>query len=196
MSCHDMPGFGLTSRPGLLTKYSLSFNGALGRAVLDMQVCGGGGGGVSGGVEDREEGSRVVMHGVEGNGGVVDGAVLTANTTNNNKSSNNNTSQDTTTPSNNNTLSPPSSTVRVLMGHSLGCACVAAEVLNNPQGIDALVLIAPAIVAGQGVVQGRGTTRGGSGGTKVGGGVGCTKACQVVEGWYRHTRTIKYTCST
>ena len=81
VTCHDMPGFGLTSRPTQLSRYSLSFNGALGRSVLDRQ-------------------------------GQV-GA-------------------------------------RVLVGHSLGAACVAAEVINNPKGIDAVVLVAPAIVAPRG----------------------------------------------
>lgn len=83
VTCHDMPGFGLTSRPGQLSQYSLSFNGALGRAVLDRQ-------------------------GGEG--------------------------------------------PRVLVGHSLGAACVAAEVISNPKGVHAVVLIAPAIVAPRGRV--------------------------------------------
>ncbi|CAL8467707.1 g7245 [Coccomyxa elongata] len=36
---------------------------------------------------------------------------------------------------------------RILVGHSLGAACAAAEVIDHPEGIAALVLVAPAIVA-------------------------------------------------
>jgi len=40
-----------------------------------------------------------------------------------------------------------SSPLRVLMGHSLGAVCVSAEAARDPSSIDALILVAPAIVA-------------------------------------------------
>ena len=42
---------------------------------------------------------------------------------------------------------PAAAPLRVLMGHSLGAVCAAAEAARDPEGVDALVLVAPAIVA-------------------------------------------------
>ncbi|CAK0764500.1 hypothetical protein CVIRNUC_003164 [Coccomyxa viridis] len=36
---------------------------------------------------------------------------------------------------------------RILVGHSLGGACAVAEVIDHPEGIDGLILVAPAVVA-------------------------------------------------
>lgn len=38
-------------------------------------------------------------------------------------------------------------TLRVLMGHSLGAVCASAEAARDPEAVDALILVAPAIVA-------------------------------------------------
>ena len=95
---HDAPGFGLTARPAALVPYSLSFNGALGAAVLERELA-------------RVLGAR---------GG-------------------------------NDTSSPSPRPLRVLMGHSLGGACAAARTVDAPAGaVDALILVAPAIVASMG----------------------------------------------
>ena len=91
---HDAPGFGLTARPASLAPYSLSFNGALGAAVLEREL------------------ARVVGRG----GGAAP--------------------------------SPSPRPLRVLMGHSLGGSCAAARTVDAPAGaVDALILVAPAIVA-------------------------------------------------
>eukprot|EP00884_Botryococcus_braunii_P016848 jgi/Botrbrau1/3847/Bobra.0183s0072.1 len=42
---------------------------------------------------------------------------------------------------------PAGVATRVLMGHSMGAACCAAEVIAHPEGVDALILVAPAVLA-------------------------------------------------
>lgn len=102
VTSHDMPGFGLTGRPSDMKKYTLAFNGRLGRKVQDMEL-----------------------------------AALTSNKEN---LQGNNVAQEQP--------AAPKRVARVLMGHSLGAACATAEILKSQiKDIDALILVAPAVIA-------------------------------------------------
>lgn len=93
VTSHDMPGFGLTGRPSDMKKYTLAFNGRLGRKVQDRELD------ALAASQESQQGSVV----------------------------------------------PPK---RVLMGHSLGAACAAAELLKSElKDVDALILVAPAVIA-------------------------------------------------
>lgn len=93
VTSHDMPGFGLTSRPSDMKKYTLAFNGRLGRKVQDKEL-------------------DALKNGPEAQEG------------------------------------QNAAPKRVLMGHSLGAACATAELLNSDlKDVDALILVAPAVIA-------------------------------------------------
>lgn len=138
VTSHDMPGFGLTSRPTDLSGYFLAFNGRLGRLILDYELaaCG-----LLAAAalerEGRESFPHAELHEAPGGGaaeaaaaaGAAAGAAGAAG-------------------------AAASAPKRVLMGHSLGSACAALEAINNPEGVAALVLVSPAILAMGGGVTG------------------------------------------
>ena len=116
VTVHDMPGFGLTSRPRDLSSYSLAFNGKLGRIIQDVVV-------------DRSGSHYKVSNDVGGpaptttasgcsraRGGTRQGA------------------------------SQPPRVRRALLGHSVGAVSAALQAIEGPQDVEFLVLLAPAIL--------------------------------------------------
>ena len=75
---------------------------------------------------------------------------------------------------------PPQPPLRVLMGHSLGAVCAAAEAARDPEGVDALVLVAPAIVASGKRRRGRETKgrKNGGGGSGAGAAAAATASSE------------------
>ena len=140
---HDMPGFGLTDRPGAgwagwagrgrrgrgtggahadvaggLEPYSLSFNGRVGASVLDLELLLCAAPATSAGTPPLPTAPPLPPP-----CSVADAVAARA------------------------ARRGAGGPLRVLVGHSLGAVCAAAEAVRDPGRVDALVLIAPAIVA-------------------------------------------------
>ncbi|KAG2492621.1 hypothetical protein HYH03_009037 [Edaphochlamys debaryana] len=134
VTAHDMPGFGLTERPPDMSAYYLTYNGRLGRLVMDAEL-------------------RAM--GLEGAGGAGSaeagpGAPSLSGTARTPKTGSPREQQA-------GSAADPGAAVpggsasgglrRILIGHSLGGACAALEAVTHPEGLAALVLVAPAIFA-------------------------------------------------
>ena len=122
VTAHDMPGFGLTSRPEDIEQYSSSFNGALGRQVQDHAL-----------QQQRHGEAPAGKLGETGGHGMAEAAEAAA----------------ASAPM---SARPPR---RVLLGHSVGALSAALQVLEGPQDVDTLVLVAPAILVSGGELRGR-----------------------------------------
>ena len=138
VTAHDMPGFGLTSRPEDMEHYSSSFNGALGRQVQDhalqqqKQQQQRGQGEAEAGKTDNAAGCGGVASGKTGEEVGRGGAEAVAAAA---------------------SASAPLAARplrRVLLGHSVGALSAALQVLEGPQDVDTLVLVAPAILVSGG----------------------------------------------
>ncbi|KXZ46407.1 hypothetical protein GPECTOR_44g81 [Gonium pectorale] len=148
VTSHDMPGFGLTQRPSEMSSYFLTFNGRLGRLVLDYELQqlgllaggdGGGGGGrapagsavaaaaTAAAEPQRATGGDSVQSSIaapSAGGGAMAQSVKAGAEAG---------------------ARPPIK--RILLGHSLGGACAALEAVTGPEGLAGLVLVAPAVFA-------------------------------------------------
>lgn len=134
VTAHDMPGFGLTHRTNDDKAFSLKFNGQLGRSVCEAEaetVS------LSDNLADRQTDSAVSSSGHASAQQVDQVAVLQTSACADEQFG----SADDAAP---HSSSAPGC---VLIGHSLGAACVAAEAIQCPQGIKAIVLVAPAIMS-------------------------------------------------
>ena len=154
VTAHDMPGFGLSTRPRGSEFYTMSFNGQAARAVMDAelakrqrgpqlqpQATGASGDLTCGGAPEppgpaASIGSTCGSGGVGGAGG-EQGSSRSPGAQRQQEAREEETEE----------LGSRQGVKRVLVGHSMGGAAVAEGVIASPEGIVGLVLVAPAIVA-------------------------------------------------
>eukprot|EP00803_Ostreobium_quekettii_P002667 evm.model.scf_1497.2 EVM.evm.TU.scf_1497.2 scf_1497:19028-24291(-) len=154
VSAHDMPGFGISDRPQAVAAYSLGFNGRIGRVLMDSML--------SGGLSCAQADGKVPNVALKPSAGVASPIVPG---TGKNLAT---TADRGLRRSGSNPIlayyyaTQPSSQLgrlhsweddqqdgrqRFLVGHSMGCSCAALEALADPGGVDALILVSPAILA-------------------------------------------------
>ncbi|KAK9817223.1 hypothetical protein WJX72_011250 [[Myrmecia] bisecta] len=151
VTMHDMPGFGLTQRPASMSRYTLEFNGRLGRNLMDAELASAGlidkaqmlqpdalperdpfdshghrQGSHRGSDPHQHQGAVQLQQGTAASEGRLQAQPLKQGAASETQGA--------------------APVRRVLMGHSLGAACAAAEAIQDPQGLSALILVAPAIV--------------------------------------------------
>jgi len=156
VSAHDMPGFGISDRPQAVAAYSLGFNGRIGRVIMDSML--------SGGLSCAQPDSRMPNVTSKPSTAVVSAILpdtakdlLATPADCGMKRSGSNpilAHYYATQPSSTRLGSPHSREddqqdrrQRILVGHSMGCSCAALEALADPTGVDALILVSPAILA-------------------------------------------------
>mmetsp|Transcript_4384 Transcript_4384/g.12656 ORF Transcript_4384/g.12656 Transcript_4384/m.12656 type:complete len:464 (+) Transcript_4384:335-1726(+) len=144
VTAHDMPAFGLTERPKKDSFFSLDFNGKLGRAILESQLQ------EEASIPTSPDATSADSSGKNGHSSSDGGSgnsYSSSTASHNGVSGPQNGKRDADSVGKGSRGGNGMSGGRILIGHSLGAACAAAEAIARPEGIAALVLVAPAIVA-------------------------------------------------